>query len=390
MPVPRIVSHGTEVGAFGLLVNAVFPTCAAPVAETPHGSTAHSIPLVLSAPAPPPPPREGGPERVPMPSVFPVHSVSNVPVAADQPSGLPCSVTLFCSSSVVSPGMSIPVRSFSPLAPVHLLSPLQLSQFQLELANYPDQAAAAYILIGLWDGFRIGFEALSVSLQSSSSNIPLAFDHPFVINAYLQNEVSCGPVAGPFSTPPFTVLHISRFGVVPKNNQLGKWRLILDLSSQDGHSVNDGIPKARFSIQYITVEAFINGIMARGHGTLLAKFDVASAYHNVAIHPLDHPLLGMKWREQYYVDMALPFGLRSAPYIFTAIADVVQWMLTSHHGVDFLRHYLDDFPTLGSPASSVCYNNLQACIRLCSKLGLTLHPDKLEGPSTCLSIQVSS
>ena len=59
----------------------------------------------------------------------------------------------------------------------------------------------------------------------------------------------------------------------------------------------------------------------------------------------------MKWQEQYYVDMALPFGLRSVPYIFTAIAGMVQWMLTSHHGVDFLRHYLDDFLTLGPPAS---------------------------------------
>ena len=143
--------------------------------------------------------------------------------------------------------------------------------------------------------------------------------------------------------------HVDRLQVLSPHHQLGKWRLILDLSSQDGHSVNDGIPKARFSIQYITVEAFINGIMARDRGTLLAKFNVASTYRNIAIHPVDRPLLGMKWREQYYVDMALPFGLRSAPYIFTAIADVVQWMLTSHHGVDFLRHYLDDFLTLGPP-----------------------------------------
>ena len=213
-----------------------------------------------------------------------------------------------------------------------------------------------------------------------------AFDHPSVIDAYLENEVSCGRVAGPFSSPPFTDLHISRFGVVPKNNQPGKWRLILDLSSPVGHSVNDGIPKSPFSIQYVTVDAFIDGIMARGRGTLLAKFDVASAYRNVAVHPLDRPLLGVKWRDKYYVDMALLFGLRSAPYIFTAIADAVQWMLTSHHGVDFLWHYLDDFLTMGPPASPVCYNNLQACIQLCSKLGLPLHPDKLESPSTCLSI----
>ena len=182
VPVPRTVYHGTEVSAFGLLVNAAFITHADPVTETTHGSAAHSIPLAPSVPAPPPPPGEGSPERVPMPSVFPVHSVYKVPVAADQPSGLPCSVASFCSSSVVSPGMSVPGRSFSPLAPVHLVSLLQLSQFQLELADYPDQAAAAYVLNDLRDGFRIGFEALSVSLRSSS-NMRAAFDHLFVINA---------------------------------------------------------------------------------------------------------------------------------------------------------------------------------------------------------------
>lgn len=84
--------------------------------------------------------------------------------------------------------------------------------------------------------------------------------------------------------------------------------------------------------------------------------------------------------------MALPFGLHLAPYIFTTIADIVQWMLTINNGINFLRHYLDYFLTLGPPASLVCFNNLQVCVQLCSKLGLLLHPDKLEGPSTCLSI----
>ena len=213
-----------------------------------------------------------------------------------------------------------------------------------------------------------------------------ALVHPLVIDAYLETEVSCGRVAGPFTTLPFPDLHIRRFGVIPKNNQPGQWRLILDFSSPEGHSVNDRIPKPLFSVQYVTVDSFIDGIMARGWGTLMAKFDVASAYSNVAIHPQDRPLLGMKWRDKYYVDMALPFGLRSAPYIFTSIADMVEWILTHNYGVDFLRHYLDDFMTLGPPASSVCHYNLQACIQLCSTLGLPLHPHKLEGPTTCLSI----
>ena len=40
--------------------------------------------------------------------------------------------------------------------------------------------------------------------------------------------------------------------------------------------------------------------------------------------------------------MVLPFGLRSAPFIFTAIVDLVH-----NYGVDFLRHYLDDCFILG-------------------------------------------
>ena len=94
----------------------------------------------------------------------------------------------------------------------------------------------------------------------------------------------------------------------------------------------------------------------------------------------------MIWHDKYYVDMVLPLGLRSMPFISTTIADMIKWTMVQNHGVDFLSRYLDDFLTLGLPASLVCYNNLCACTQLCSKLGLLLHPDKLEDPSTCLPI----
>ena len=77
---------------------------------------------------------------------------------------------------------SVPVCLFSPLVPLHLVSPLQ---FQVEFANYPNQTAVADILNGPQNGFHIGFEALSVSLRSASSNMFSAFDHPSVIDAYL-------------------------------------------------------------------------------------------------------------------------------------------------------------------------------------------------------------
>ena len=133
-------------------------------------------------------------------------------------------------------------------------------------------------------------------------------------------------VAGPFSIPPIPNLHISRFGIIPKKYQPGKWRLILDLSSPVGDIVNGGIPKESFSVQYMKGDYVINGIMSLGRGSLLAKFDVESAYCNVPVHSDDRHLLGMKWRAKYFIDLALTFGLRSAPYIFSSLADLLEWI----------------------------------------------------------------
>ena len=44
-----------------------------------------------------------------------------------------------------------------------------------------------------------------------------------------------------------------------------------------------------------------------GKGALMEKFDVEAAYRNIAVHPTDRYLLGMKWRGQYYVDVVVCF-----------------------------------------------------------------------------------
>ena len=58
----------------------------------------------------------------------------------------------------------------------------------------------------------------------------------------------------------------------------------------------------------------------------------------------------MMWEGALYVDTALPFGLRSAPKIFNAVADAVDWVAKSM-GVSNLFHYLDDFLIVAAPNS---------------------------------------
>lgn len=58
-----------------------------------------------------------------------------------------------------------------------------------------------------------------------------------------------------------------------------------------------------------------------------------------------------------YVDAVLSFGLFSAPKIFNAMADVLEWC-TAQVGIQVLYHYLDDFVVLGAPGSKESFKNL--------------------------------
>lgn len=88
----------------------------------------------------------------------------------------------------------------------------------------------------------------------------------------------------------------------------------------------------------------------------------------------------MKWRSMFYVDLALPFSLRSAPYIFNSVADLVEWILLNNYHSPDLLHYLDDFITAGPPNSPQCEQNLSTASSVCAALGLPLHPSKKIGP----------
>ena len=65
----------------------------------------------------------------------------------------------------------------------------------------------------------------------------------------------------------------------------------------------------------------IDFITREGRGMLLAKVDIRDAYRLIPIYPHDRHLLGMSWDNQLGVDLALPFSLRSAPFIFIQFAE---------------------------------------------------------------------
>ena len=211
--------------------------------------------------------------------------------------------------------------------------------------------------------------------------------HTEVITGYLHREISLGRMLGPFPrTFAAPELQLNRFGVIPKGYNSGKWRLITHLSFPPGKSVNDGVDPALCSLTYTTVDQVAEIITNLGGAALMAKVDIESAYRLVPIQPHDHALQALQWQGQIYVDPMLPFGLRSAPKIFNAVADAFNWHL-KQRGINCVLHYLDDFIIVAPPESHKCQEDLTTLLQAASALGIPIAGQKTEGPATSLVFQ---
>ena len=286
-------------------------------------------------------------------------------------------------------------------------TPLVCQAWEAALAGHPNRAFARYVTRGIREGFRIGFHR-SRPLRSAARNMLSAYMHPEVIQTYLDKEGAAGRMLGPFSTQAVGVLpqlHVNHFGVIPKGHDTGKWRLITDLSYPLGLSVNDGIDPELCSLTYTSVDAVAEVAVSYPPGAVLAKVDIESAYRLIPVHPSDRPLQAMEWEGAVYVDPMLPFGLRSAPKIFNAVADGLEWYLRGR-GIRHVAHYLDDLsssarhahrntrrgwprwttsaPSLGSPLHST-NETAQPPVSHFSALRWTLKPLSSASPRTSWS-----
>ena len=149
--------------------------------------------------------------------------------------------------------------------------------------------------------------------------------------------------------------------------------------------MNDGISEAHCLLSYISIKDAIKAIIGRGNGSHLTKIDDCNAYCVLPVHLDNRWLLGMCWEDALYVDSTLPFGLRSAPKIFTGVADAVEWM-AKQEGVESVLHYLDDYLVVGHSKSPECDRFAHMLTLLFIRLGLPIVSKKLEGPVCMLTL----
>ncbi len=91
------------------------------------------------------------------------------------------------------------------------------------------------------------------------------------VDPQVWNALQAGTILGPFPKHLAPKVHTNRFGVILKNHQPNKWRLITDLSHPD---INDAIDPDLCSLSYVTVDEVARTAMALGKGSMIAKIDI--------------------------------------------------------------------------------------------------------------------
>ncbi|KAK3088526.1 hypothetical protein FSP39_020182 [Pinctada imbricata] len=193
--------------------------------------------------------------------------------------------------------------------------------------KWESSGASSYILKVINAGYGLPFKDIpeSTFLRNNRS----ALDAPdFVkdeikklIDAKCISQVSVNEV---YVVNPLTVA----------TNRVGKQRLVLDC-----RYINPFLHlfKCKFEETNVARQMF-------KQGDFLFKFDLKGAYHHVMILEEHRKYLGFKWtsdgHDQYFVFNVLPFGLKTAGYIFTKLMrEVTKYWRSQGHKIIL---YLDD------------------------------------------------
>ena len=167
------------------------------------------------------------------------------------------------------------------------------------------------------------------------------------------------------------LLSSGRICQVPKNHlevinplsvsvqSCGKERLILDLRYINLHILKQKVKFEdwRVGLDYLQKESYFT------------KFDLKSGYHHLDIFPEHQPFLGFSWvmpdgETCFFMFTVLPFGLSSAPYIFTKLLRplVKHWRAQGIHAVVYLD---DGFDVEHSEfLSKICSDNIRSDLAL--------------------------
>ena len=220
---------------------------------------------------------------------------------------------------------------------IPIRSGLNLQAWEQRLATYPDKFLYQYLKFG----FPLSVTNTDGLNNSNVSNHPSALAYPNAVQNYLDKETSCGAMLGPVDHIDSEYYHCSPLLTHPKDRE--KRRVILNLSYPYGTSVNDKADKLNFDCRHLkfpSIDDVVEYILATDDPVIF-KIDVARAFRNLCINPVDALKFGISWQDQLYVDLSVPFGWTHGSAAFQMASDAIAFIMK---GMGCKLHpYIDDY-----------------------------------------------
>ena len=188
-------------------------------------------------------------------------------------------------------------------------------------------SANSAILEIIDNGYKIPF--FKTPKRASFHNNRSALKNKDFVEESISELLKCGSIIEAEKSP--EVINLLSVSI----NSSGKKRLILDLRQVNGH-VYKG--KIKFE-DWKCFEQYLEG----KEGCLF-KFDLKNGYHHIEIFEPHQKFLGFSWifksNIKFSVFTVLPFGLTSAPFVFTKVVGplVKYWRLN----FVIITYFLDD------------------------------------------------
>ena len=249
-------------------------------------------------------------------------------------------------------------------------SPINLTELQIMLLNYPDRDIAATLYEEFIYGFKIHYSGPRTAVDSK--NLKSVFQHPSLVLEKVQSEIELRRIAGPFHNRPISNLRCSPIGLVPKKK--GGFRLITHLSHPSFDSVNSYIDSEFSSVKYSTFDHAISLIQRLGKGALIGKKDLKSAFRLLPVYPGCFDLLGFKLEGNFYIDKMMPMGC--SELCFERLSTFIEWVVRNEANSDNIDHYLDDFLFAGEGNTDECNRLMNIFSVVCDRLNVPIANEK--------------
>lgn len=160
---------------------------------------------------------------------------------------------------------------------------------------------------------------------------------------------------------PETGEFISTIFIVPKKN--GKFRPVINLKYLNEFVHYDHFKQETFKIVLDLLQ----------EGDFLTSIDLSDAYFSIPIHPDFQKYLKFYWKGVLYKFVCLPFGLKSAPFVFTKVLKpVYAWFRQRNIRCSY---YIDDSLNMNRDVS-ICTGNTQTIVSTLDSLGFVINRKK--------------